>query len=352
MARAAQNERLFAGQRLLARIHVSAGLVVVDLHGHIHFHAAQGIHDLLEAVEVDLGIVGNGHAGHLRNRLDGKRRTANGVGGVQLLQAIALDLDLGIAVHRHHGDLLVLRVDTREDHGVGAEGIASILGRLLASSRLVGAHEQHVEGAAVIFGRRLQSFHNLRRDVLVHLLLDAGDIGPGSPRGPEDAHEHKGQHAEQNAAALLAASILRVVVARSPAGIGVGLGHGRQHRHSIGHRSLEGRLLGKRLGVPRVVRADGLRMARVIRPHWLRMTGVVRHLPYGLGVAGVVGADRLRMPRIVRLPHRLGRVLGAGIVLAWSFGHPGRSRFRGSCSLASRTASRAAPQNQELLNSK
>ncbi len=57
VARAAQNERLFAGQRLLARIHMSAGLVVVDLHGHIHFHAAQGIHDLLDAVEVDLGIV-------------------------------------------------------------------------------------------------------------------------------------------------------------------------------------------------------------------------------------------------------------------------------------------------------
>lgn len=37
---------------------------------------------------------------------------------------------------------------------------------------------------------------------------------------------------------------------------------------------------------------------------------------------------------------------------AWSFGHPGRSRFRGSCFLASRTASRTAPQSQELLNSK
>ena len=331
---------------------MAAGLVVVDLHRHVHFHAAQSVDDFFETVEVDLGIVGNGHAGHLRNRLDGKRRATDGIGGVQLLQTVALDLNLGIAVHRHHGDLLVLRIDAREDHRVGAEGIAGILGRLLASGRLVGAHEQHVEGATVVFGRRLQGFHNLRRDVLVHLLLDAGDIGPRGPRGAEDAHQHKGQHAEQNALALLAASILRVVVARGPAGIGVGLGHGRQHRHGVGHRSLEGRLLGKRLGVPRVVRADGLRMARVIRPHRLRMTGVVRHLPYGLGVAGVVGADRLRMPWIVRLPRGLRCVLRAGVVLAWSFGHPGRSRFRGSCFLTSRTASRTAPQSQELLNSK
>ena len=56
--------------------------------------AAQGIDDILEAVEVDLGVVGDGHAGHLGDRLDGERRAADGVGGVQLLQAVALDLDL------------------------------------------------------------------------------------------------------------------------------------------------------------------------------------------------------------------------------------------------------------------
>ena len=206
---------------------MSAGLVVVDLHGHVHFHAAQGIDDILEAVEVDLGVVGDGHAGHLGDRLDGERRAADGVGGVQLLQAVALDLDLSVAVHRHHGDLLVLWIDPGEDHGVGAERVAGVLGRLLAVGRFVRAHEQHVEGAAVVLGRRLQGFHDLGGDVLVHLLLDTGDVGPSGPGGAEHAHEHEGQHAQQNAAAFLAATVLGVVVAGGSAGIGVGLGHGR-----------------------------------------------------------------------------------------------------------------------------
>ena len=60
MARTAQNERFFAGKRLLACIDMAAGLVVVDFHRHVHFHAAQSVNDLFEAVEVDLGIVGMG----------------------------------------------------------------------------------------------------------------------------------------------------------------------------------------------------------------------------------------------------------------------------------------------------
>ena len=291
VACAAQDKRLVAVERLLARVHVTAGALVVDLHGHVHLDAAERVHHVLEAVEVDLGVMGDGHAGHLRDGLNSAGRTTEGVGRIQLLHAVTLNFRLRIAVERHHGDLLVLRVNAGKDHRVGAERIASIFA-FLALLRLIGAHKQHVERASVVVSRLLESLLNLRSNILAEVGLDLVDVGKGHTNAAQSQHEHGGQRAERDALALLAATILGVIAARRRARIGIAL---RKHGHDI------------RRDVHAV---EGLRR---LRPHRLRAARAHR-----LGMAGVVGrAHRLGKPRIVRLADRLGGMaaaLGAGVV--------------------------------------
>ena len=270
MTGAAQDKRLLAVQGLQARIHMAPGHLVVDLHGHVHFHAAQSVDDILEAVEVDLGVVGNGHAGHLGHGLDGAGRLANGVGGVQLLGAVAVDLDLGIAMERHHGDLLVLRINAGEDHGVGAVGITVLVG-VVALFGLIGAQQQHVEGAAVVFRRLLEGLLNFLGDADVELGLDLADIGEGHADTAQGNGQYHGQHAQSNATTLLAATVVGVIIASRGTRIGIHLGR-RQQGRGIGLSAIQGRLaIAHRLGMTsRTGRRHRLRMTRSAVAHRLR----------------------------------------------------------------------------------
>lgn len=131
---------------LQAGVEMAAGVLVVDLHGHVHLDAAERVDDVLEAVEVDFRIVRDGHAGQLRHRIDRERGTPDGVRGVQLVLPVFAHVNQRIAVDGHEGGLLVHRVDAREDDAVAAELVArELLGRL-AVVRPVGTHEQDVEG--------------------------------------------------------------------------------------------------------------------------------------------------------------------------------------------------------------
>ena len=124
---------------------MAARIGVVDGHGHVHLHAAERVHDVLEAVEVDLGIVRDGNARQLGHRLHGQSRPADGVRGVELVLAVLAHVDQSVAVQGHERHLLVHRVDASEHDAVAAELVAGeLLGRF-AFVRPVGAHEQQVE---------------------------------------------------------------------------------------------------------------------------------------------------------------------------------------------------------------
>ena len=135
--------------------------------------------------------MGNGHAGHLGHGPNGSRRPSDCIGGVQLLDAVALDFGLGVAMERHHGHLLVLGIHTGQDHGVGAEGVAGVLS-FLALLGLVGAHEQHVEGAAIVIDRLLQGLLDFRRDLVVEVTFHLVDVGEGDAHAAEGYHKHGG----------------------------------------------------------------------------------------------------------------------------------------------------------------
>lgn len=72
MARAAQLQGVVAVEGLLAGLDVGAGVLgVIDVHGDVDLDAADGVNDGDELVKVNLGIVGDGHAGKLGDGLDG-----------------------------------------------------------------------------------------------------------------------------------------------------------------------------------------------------------------------------------------------------------------------------------------
>ena len=175
MARTTQDERLVAIESLQAGVEMTARILVVDLHRDVDFHAAERVDRFLEAVEVDFRIMRDGNARELRNNLDRVGRATDRVRRIELLLAVRTHVDERIAVKRHHGDLLVLRVDAREDHAVGAELIARVLGRLRTLLRAVGAHEQHVERVAGVL-RVDERIAKIVVDALVEVGVDGVDV--------------------------------------------------------------------------------------------------------------------------------------------------------------------------------
>ena len=89
MARAAQLQGLVAVEGLHAGLDVGAGVLgVVDVHRHVDLDAADRVDHRDELVEVDLCVVGDGHAGKLGHGLDEQGSPAIGVGRVDLLGAV------------------------------------------------------------------------------------------------------------------------------------------------------------------------------------------------------------------------------------------------------------------------
>ena len=144
VARAAQDKGLVAVKRLRSGIQVTAGILVVDGHGNVDLDAAERVHDIPEAIEVDLCVVRDIDARQLRHRLHRERGTAEHVRGIELVHAVFAHVDHGVAVQRDQRDLLAHGVDAREHDAVGAVAVAEIAG-LVTFLGAIGSHEQHVE---------------------------------------------------------------------------------------------------------------------------------------------------------------------------------------------------------------
>ncbi len=202
MAAAAEREGLGAVEGLEALLDGLAGVRVVDVDGDVHLDAAEGVHDALEVVEVDLGVVGDGHVCEPAHHLHGVGRPAEGVGGVDLLLAVLAEVHQGVAVQRHEGDLLVLGVDAGQHDGVGAVvgGVLAVLGAPGALLGLVHAQEQHVERVPRLGGG--EGAAELLVDAAVEAPLDVGEVRPrahGAQR--HDAHDDEREDLEAFGAA-------------------------------------------------------------------------------------------------------------------------------------------------------
>ena len=110
--------------------------------GDLHVDAAEGVDDLDKAVKVDDGVTVDLDTEVGFDRLDRQLRTADGVGGVDLIVAVAGDIHIGVALKRGELELLVTVVHRHQDHGIGSAVV------VLA---LVVLTEQHdVEHLAVL----------------------------------------------------------------------------------------------------------------------------------------------------------------------------------------------------------
>ena len=238
VARPAQDERLVAVERLKALVQMAARIGVVDGHGHVHFHAAERVHDVFEAVEVDLGIMRDGNARQLGHRLYGQGRPADCVRGVEFVLTVLAHVNQRVAMQGHERHLLVHRVDAGEHDAVAAELVASeLLGRF-ALVRPVGAHEQQIERLVDEIGLRERGAQ-IVVDAIVQVARQDGVVGERGTRPSEDEHRRHRQRDERRAAALVRTGAL-VLAARHAARRGAAI------RPSLRARVRRGRAIGTR----------------------------------------------------------------------------------------------------------
>ncbi len=207
MAAAAQNERLVAIDSLFPGSKVAASLVVVNFDRHIDVNAAQSVDHRFEPIEIDFGIMRDGNARKFGNGFHGKRRSAIRIRRIDLIDAIALDIDKRVALDRDERHFFLLRVDTREHHGIASVRIAELPARI-AVVRFVGSHEQHVEG----FGKRLvfELVEHFAIDIARKLAVEVIDVCESGTTANDKHRENRGRNAADYLAALLFGSNTRV----------------------------------------------------------------------------------------------------------------------------------------------
>src|SRR5690606_10251064 len=113
---------------------VQSSVLVLDVLGRADLDASEGVDDVAQTAEADLGVAVDAQARLRLERLDQQRGTAPGVGRVDLRAAVTRDVDLGVAGDRRQHGRAATAVRQQQD-GVGAAA-----GRVLGS--LVRADQQ------------------------------------------------------------------------------------------------------------------------------------------------------------------------------------------------------------------
>ena len=108
----------------------------------LHINAAESVDDIDEAVKVDHRVAVDLDAEVRFDGLDGQLGTAEGVGGVDFVVAVAGDINIGVTLERGKLELLVAVVDRHQDHGVGPA--------VLVLALVVLAEQHDVEYFAVL----------------------------------------------------------------------------------------------------------------------------------------------------------------------------------------------------------
>ena len=176
MAAPAEAKRLGAVERLRAGRKVDVGILHVGHRdGQGYLHAAEGVDDGGELLEVELRVVRDVHPRELGDLLDHVGSAAKGVCSVDLLRPVLAHVHHGVSWDRDERDLLVGRVNAREDDRVRA--IVRLVGAPLPRALLVlvDPKQQHVEGVVGLCGGD-ELVEEVRVDALGELAVDVVHI--------------------------------------------------------------------------------------------------------------------------------------------------------------------------------
>ena len=121
-------------------VHRAVGVRVVNALVDHDVHAADGIDQADQAVEVDFGVVGDADARELGGFANGGGGTAVVVGGVELVRAVAVDVDHGVTRDGNERGLVLRRIDTHDDVRIRTRTVF-----VAFALSLIRADEQHVE---------------------------------------------------------------------------------------------------------------------------------------------------------------------------------------------------------------
>ena len=114
---------------LLAGVGVAAEIVdfgPVEL----NINASHGINDINEALEVDLYIVVDMDTEVLFDRGVQQLKSAKGIGGVDLVVAVARDLNVEVTHDGEHAQSFICIINTQHDHGIRTSALAGNAGIL------------------------------------------------------------------------------------------------------------------------------------------------------------------------------------------------------------------------------
>ena len=330
MALAGEGEGLVAVEGLLAGLKGDAARVGIEALGHVHLNAAELVHDVLQLLEVHLHVVGDGDAGEGGERFHGFGGAAEGIGGVDLLGAVALDVDHGVAGHRDEVDHALVGIDAGEHGHVRAAGRLALAG--------VAAEDAHVIGAVGLGGGQLLA--ELLELSVVETALDGGvdavQVERERRAGTGENDDEGRGDAEGD---LLAARLLAGRLGPGEAvGGGEALGAARGGNGARGRR--EAGALEGGAGAGGAGRARNVRLGTA-RTGGLGAPGAAAGARYGGGV-GTAASLRGAEGRRVGAPARGAGVERSGM-LARSVCH--RVRRAGACLLDKHGGTNAKPQD-------
>ena len=194
VAVARECQRVCAVQQLVAGWDVHLGVLVLAGHVHVvvalvdrHVDAVELVHQVTEALEIDGHQVVGLDAGCVLDRLQRQLVSAVGVGGVDLVDAVAGDGDVQVARQRQQRDVFGARIDPHQHQRVRTRPAGDV------SSPEVGAdHQRNRRGVA---DRQLRIEAALGS---VHARSDVADVVDQVVRPPAN-HRHHDQHQRETA---------------------------------------------------------------------------------------------------------------------------------------------------------
>ena len=199
-----EGKRLRTIQALVAGVERHTAVPYVEAFGDINPNASKLIDHALQAIEVHLAVMRDGHTRERRNRINRARRAAERIRRVDLLPSLALDSHHGVAGNRDEVDLALIGVDAREHGHVASTGGFAIVAR-------VAAQNEHVERSAFLGGRfarrcGLQRFFELGFFLLIvkaHRRVERAYVRGERNAAAHDEREQHREHDKRNATALV-----------------------------------------------------------------------------------------------------------------------------------------------------
>ena len=236
-------ERLEAGELLVAGLEVDRGVVaraavgVVVAPVDVEIDAAERVHRLAEEVEVDRHVVVDLHAQHLAHGLDRERRTAVGVGLVDLARPDALDRHVEVARQGEQRQHLRLRIDADQHERVRvAARVPRAVALVVAEHERDGRLRRRVDHLLELLVGRLEVRVVRRRDALEAV----PDVVRDRAADRDAAHQHDRERPAQDAPE-------RPALVRAPRRVDVDVRRRPEHSasemrfHTHGHASADRR---------------------------------------------------------------------------------------------------------------